>query len=401
MSASAPHAGPGWSEALRLATGYEADLRGLCNGNAMISPTLFVYGKAASGAGVQMENNAGQPAIDRLVEELANLAEIMPSLQSGQFRLMDIELLREATTLMARQSATLADLRMYAGRLVAASGPSADGPDGAFRSSLAAELARLEDHVSAQLAVHQTGERPIEDLLDDAAQALSSFGTRMARAFYEARPTLVEVATSFWEGARTNIDAYWKENGWGPGGPNSRLFAEAPETAEILWDAAMRGYSSAGLPGLPAGTPTIATDLIDGWHAFGAALTQRLGQVLDVMDEEANDAFAALSDAYRAVITALGAALPESDDAFSLHEASASLSGIPVMPQMTGVLMAEAVPASQGILAEAVPASQGVLAEMVPASPVLPLEEGTPAQPASPLLPAHPLTTPEKPVRRW
>lgn len=346
MASPESQAGPGWSEALRLVTGYELDLRRLCDGHAMIAPSVIILQKdATAGASLLMSENQGQPAIDRLVRELDSLAEIMPSLQAARLGLMDIDLLRQAAVLMARQSSALAGLQTNTQRLVAATSPSADGSDGEFRRGLAAEVARLEQEVSAQVASHQVGERPIEALIDDAVQALSSFGTRMARAFLEAKPTLVEVATSFWDGANANLSAYWQANGWGPGGPNSRLFERVPGTAESLWTAAVAGYTSAGLPGLPPGTPTVVADLHDGWGAFGEALTQRLGQTLDAMDEEANAAFATLSDAYRAVITGLGAPLPNESGE------SNGVPGMRVLRRMTK--LAPLTPVSEAVEARA------------------------------------------------
>lgn len=382
---SASHASPGWSEALRLVTGYEVDLRSLCDGNAMICPGVIILQQDAhAGASLLMAENQGQPAIDRLVQELNNLARIMPALQAAKLGLMDIDLLRRAASVMARQSSTLAGLQANAGQLVAATSASADGSDGAFRRSLAVAVARVEQDVSAQVASYQTGERPIESLIDGATQALRSFGTRMARAFLEARPTLIQVATSFWDGANTNLAAYWLANGWGPGGPNSRLFERAPATAEALWTAAVMGYSSAGLPGLPPGTPPVVADLHDGWGAFGVALTQRLGQVLDAMDEEANAAFAALSDAYRAVITALGGSLPAetggSNDVYGIP--SMRYEGQPLTAMMAAEpAMVAAEPAQLMPMMSAVPAQlvSPLLGSVEPESDCEPARMGTPA----------------------
>ncbi len=303
---------PGWSRALRLVTGHKIDLRNLCDGNAMINAgVIWVSKDPDAGASLLMGENQGQPAIDRLVRELASLEEIMPALQASRTGLMDIGQLRQAAVVMERVSSTAVGLNTNAQQIVAATSPSADGSDGEFRRSLAAEVQRVQHATFAHAESLHAGERPIASLVNDAVEALGSFGTRMARAFHKARPDLVEVATSFWDGANMSLRAYWQANGWGRGGHMSRLFRTAPQTAETQWRAAMAAYTSAGLPGLPARTPTVAADLMDGWGAFGAALTQRLGQTLDAMDDEANAAFAELSRAYRAVLTALGGDVDE------------------------------------------------------------------------------------------
>jgi hypothetical protein len=296
----------GWSEALRLITGHQADLRGLCNGSAMIAPSVIWLQKDPhAGASLLMGNNKGQPAIDRMVQALQDLSEIMPSVQRSRYGLMDIDQLRSAATVLSRESTFFTFLNASVTQLVSETSPSEDGTDGSYRRSLASASRELQQEVSAQSDLLSAGPRPVANLLDDATQALSAFGTRMASAFYTVQPQLVEIAQTFWDGANTNLRAYWQTNGWGPDGPNSRLFQDAPEEAETRWRAAMAAYSSARLPGLPAGTPTIAADLDNGWWAFGDALTARLGQVLDTMDEEANAAFTDLRHAYGAVVNAL------------------------------------------------------------------------------------------------
>jgi hypothetical protein len=296
----------GWSEALRLVTGHQVDLRGLCNGSAMIAPSVIWLQKDPRyGASLLMGDNKGQPAIDRMVQALQDLSEIMPSVQRSRYKLMDIDQLRSAATVLGRETTFLTFLNASVAQLVSETSPSEDGIDGSYRRRLAIVSRELKQEVSAQSDLLTAGPRPVGNLLEDATQALSAFGTRMASAFYTAQPQLVEIAQTFWDGANTNLRAYWQANGWGPGGANSRMFQDAPEEAESRWRAAMAAYSSDRLPGLPAGTPTIATDLDDGWWAFGDALTARLSQVLDTMDEEANAAFTDLRHAYEAVLGAL------------------------------------------------------------------------------------------------
>jgi hypothetical protein len=401
MAQAASPKGPGWSEALRRVTGYRTDLRALCDGNAMICPTLIIVQKDPhEGASLTMTNNYGEPAISRLVTELDQIAQLMPSLQAGQLGLMDVNLIRRASATMSRQETTLAGLHKYAQQLLSATKPSADGSDGEFRRNLANEIAGLERRVSAEFASLTRRQRSITKLIDDAAGALSAFGVRMAQVFTEAKPALVQMATSFWDGANANLAAYWRANGWGPGGSNSRLFATAPATAETLFDAAVAGYSSAGLPGLPAGTPTIVANLSDGWGAFGAALTQLLGRVLDSMDEEANDALAAVAKAYSALIVALGGKLPEEVGGPLFLRSVPPGEGMPAAP----ITLAEATPALPGIPAAGmlpgIPAQVGGLIPALPLSPTIPAEEGTPALdiPVGAATPAWPGTPAGEPL---
>lgn len=358
-------ANPGWSEALRLVTGHEVDLRDLCNGNALVNPSVIHLSKDAdAGASLVMGDNQGEPAIDRLVQELSRLEKIMPALQAARTGLMDIGQLRQAAVTMERVLSTTTGLDANAQQIVAATSPSADGSHGHFRRSLATEAQRVQRAMFAQAESFRTAERPITGLINDAADALASFGTRMAQAFHKAKPDLVEVATTFWEGANANLRAYWQANGWGPGGHMSRLFRTAPQSAETHWRAAMAAYTSAGLPGLPARTPPVVADLMDGWDAFGAALTQRLGQTLDAMDEEANDAFAELSRAYRTLLRALGG---------DVSEAIGSDVGEPLAtPMRAGVAMTQLMPAQP--LLPAMPALEATAmpAREAPVMPALP-----------------------------
>lgn len=355
---------PGWSEALRLVTGHETDLRRLCDGNAMISPGVIYLAKdPETGASLLMGENQGQPAIDRLVRELTRLDEIMPGLQASRTGLMDIGQLRQAAIVMERVSRTATGLNTNAQQIVAATSPSADGSHGQFRRSLAAEVQRVQHVTFAHAESLQAAQRPIAGLLHDAVEAMGSFGARMARAFHKARPELVDVATSFWDGANANLRAYWQANGWGPGGHMSRLFRTAPQTAETQWRAAMAAYTSAGLPGLPARTPTVVADLMDGWGAFGAALTQRLGQTLDAMDDEANDAFEELSGAYRHVVAALGGDVDEVDETAASdgsplsHQFSRLVPGQRLSPLMEEQTLAPLKPAQASAMTAAVPPS--------------------------------------------
>lgn len=295
-----------WDAALMQVTGYYSDLRGLCDGNAMIAPSVIMLQKDPhAGSWLLMHENTGQPAIDRLVHKLNELSKIMPQIQEGQHGLMDIASFHNSVWTAERNAGFLTGLKARTGQLAADTSSSASGEDGMYRRRLASELNLLHAKAAAKSDVTDPEGRTVPALLVDAREALASFGRRMAEAFYAAEPELTQIATTFWDGANTNLRNYWQANGWGPEGPNSRLLRDAPDDAEVRWRAAMANYSSAGLPGLPAGTPTVTGDLMDDWWAFGAALTQRLSNILDTMDDTAADALGVLERAYRAAAHAL------------------------------------------------------------------------------------------------
>jgi hypothetical protein len=331
-----------WEVALRQVTGYDTDLRELCNGKAMIAPSYIQLRKDPwAGSSLLMMGNAGQPAIDRLVQRLNDLARIMPQVQQARFGLMDIDQLRRGASLVEREAGFLTGLRARAAQLVSETSMSAGGEDGEYQRKLAIEMDVLYQTVARQDDSLNAGRRSVPALLEEAAQALGNFGRRMADAFYTASPQLSQIATGFWDAANTSLHEYWLAKGWGPQGPNTRLLRESPDLAEARWRETVAGFSSAGLRGFPDGTPVVTADLMHGWGAFGLALTQRLGKILDVMDETAADALNGLIRSYRTAADALNQQL----GMMAVHTDTEGMPRLVPMTQPRIVRMPDATPA--------------------------------------------------------
>jgi hypothetical protein len=248
-------------------------------------------------------------ALDAWAVAIDTVEDIDHELFSGSYERMNVQQLRDAETMTRSLAQTVADAVDGLKELPLENGSSTIS--GTTVSTLLDKLRLIGAELPADERDPTERPRPaVTDVLRDAAEALSTFGQRMAYIYWESNKILLNAVAIGATGICQNMQAYLRRSGLTADSPGYQTLAADPVAALAQARSMIGRYSSAVIGDLPNGIAPISGDLSrpEVWAAANAAITHLISVELDKMDVVARQVMADLKTAYDIASDRLNAA---------------------------------------------------------------------------------------------